>query len=433
MKPMKVTFYTLGCKVNQYDTQTLKELFLRDGFSLCQKGETPDAVVINTCTVTAESDRKGRQAVGRFAKKYPGAVIAVTGCMPQACPQKAEALTKAHIVIGNASNGKLPALVRKYKEEQQRMVAVEPHENTAVTDGLCESSFEGRTRAFVKIEDGCNRFCSYCLIPYARGRVRSKPLCELTKELTRLGENGYKEVVLAGINLTAFSPENGVDLSHAVALAQANPHMKRIRLGSMEPDQFTPELIGNLAKNNKLCPQFHLSLQSGSDSVLTRMNRHYDTAFYARLVEQLRERFPGCAITTDVMCGFPGETDEEFAKTLDFMKKIGFAKVHAFAYSPREGTPAAAMENQVAPEVKKQRMEALLEAAKQGSAAYMNGFLGREVQVLLEQQKADGLWEGHTPEYIPVAVKVPHGKAGDICRVILTQTGEERCFGQLYQ
>ena len=429
---MKVYFYTLGCKVNQYDTQTLKELFLREGFTLCKPGETADVVVINTCTVTAESDRKGRQAVGRFAQKFPQAVIAVTGCMPQACPQKAEKLPKAHVVVGNASNEKLPALVKEYLQTKQPIVAVEPHQNKAVTDGLCETSFEGRTRAFVKIEDGCNRFCSYCLIPYARGRVRSKPLCELEKELTRLGENGYQEVVLAGINLTAYAPENGVDLSHAVALAQTNPNIKRIRLGSMEPDQFTPELIENLAKNSKLCPQFHLSLQSGSDRVLARMNRHYTTEFYAEVIGQLRAVFPDCAITTDVMCGFPGETDEEFEETLAFMKKIGFAKVHPFIYSPREGTPAAAMK-QVDPKVKKQRMERLMETAKQGADAFMNALLGQTIPVLLEQKKADGLWEGHTPSYVPVGVAADGVCPGQIVLVTLTKRDEERCIGQLYQ
>lgn len=430
---MKVYFTTLGCKVNQYDTQTLKELFVRHGFSLCKQGETPDVVIINTCTVTAESDRKGRQAVGRFAKKYPDAVIGVTGCMPQACPQKAEKLTKAHVVVGCASNEKLPLLIQQYIQTGQRVVQVEPHKNTPVTDGLCSQSFEGRTRAFVKIEDGCNRFCSYCLIPYARGRVRSKPLGELERELTRLGENGYKEVVLAGINLTAYSPEEGVNLSHAVGLAQQNPNICRIRLGSMEPDQFTPELIEELAKNSKLCPQFHLSLQSGSDSVLARMNRHYDTAFYGELVTRLRKVFPGCAITTDVMCGFPGETREEFEETLRFMRKIGFAKVHPFAYSPREGTPAAKMEDQVSPQVKKQRMEALLWEANRGAERFMNALVGEEVTILLEQKKPDGLWEGHTPHYVPVGVEAPLGKAGDLCRVLITAVQGERCIGQLIQ
>lgn len=430
---MKVYFTTLGCKVNQYDTQTLKELFVREGFSLCGKGEIPDVVIVNTCTVTAESDRKGRQTVSRFAKKYPNAVIGVTGCMTQACPEKGEKLEKAHVVVGCASNTKLPTLIKEYLQTKKRIVAVEPHQNAPVTDGLCSESFEGRTRAFIKIEDGCNRFCSYCLIPYARGRVRSKPLCELKRELTRLGENGYKEVVLAGINLTAYSPEEGVDLSHAVALAQENPHIRRIRLGSMEPDQFTPQLIETLAKNSKLCPQFHLSLQSGSDTVLSRMNRRYDTAFYLDLISRLRKVFPGCAITTDVMCGFPGETDEEAQQTIDFMKQVDFAKVHAFAYSPREGTPAAAMKNQVSPAVKKQRMERLLQTAEEGAVAFMNALVGQEVSILLERKKEDGLWEGHTPHYVPVGVEIPWGKAGEIRVVTITEVQGERCIGQLVQ
>lgn len=430
---MKVMFTTLGCKVNQYDTQTLKELFVREGFSPCKKGEQPDVVIVNTCTVTAESDRKGRQTIRRFAKKYPTAVIGVTGCMPQACPQKGEGLESAHVVVGCASNTKLPALIKEYIQTGKRIVRVEPHGNAPVTDGLCSQSFEGRTRAFVKIEDGCNRFCSYCLIPYARGRVRSKPLCELERELTRLGENGYREVVLAGINLTAYSPEEGADLSSAVALAQQNPNIKRIRLGSMEPDQFTPQMVQNLAKNHKLCPQFHLSLQSGSDTVLSRMNRHYNTAFYMDLITNLRKVFPHCAITTDVMCGFPGETDEEFNQTLAFMKKVGFAKIHAFAYSPREGTPAAAMKNQVAPGVKKQRMEQLLAVAEEGATAFMKGLVGQTFPLLLERKKEDGLWEGHTPHYVPVGVEVPNGKAGEILPVTVTAVQGERCIGQLQQ
>lgn len=428
---MTVLFYTLGCKVNQYDTQTLKELFAREGFTPALPGETPDVVVINTCTVTAESDRKGRQAIRRFARLYPHAVIAVTGCMPQARPEKAEQLTAAHVVIGNADNRRLPGLVREYIENRKRILTIHPHEQRPQEDGLCSESFEGRTRAFVKIEDGCNRFCSYCLIPYARGRVRSKPLPAVEEELRQLAANGYREVVLAGINLTAYGQEDGLNLCDAVETAQRIAGLARIRLGSMEPDQFTDRMIRRLAACDKLCPQFHLSLQSGSDTVLARMNRHYDTDFYRQLVNRLRQQFPDCAVTTDIMCGFPGETEEEFRQTLDFIGEIGFARIHPFAYSPREGTPAAAMTDQVPPAVKGRRMERLTAAAAASAAAFMHQQIGRVRPVLFEQQKPDGSFEGHTPQYVPVRVACADDPTGQILPVRIAQAREDGCVGIL--
>ena len=429
---MTVLFYTLGCKVNQYDTQALQELFIREGFAAAHKGgEPPDIVVINTCTVTAESDRKGRQAVRRFARTYPKAVIAVTGCMPQARAEKAQNLPDAHIIIGNALNEQLPSLIRQYLSDRRRIVEIRPHEAALSTDETCCESFEGRTRAFVKIEDGCNRFCSYCLIPYARGRVRSKPLPVLQQELLQLSEHGYKEVVLAGINLTAYGQDLCLSLCDAVEAAQAVPALQRIRLGSMEPDQLTPDMMERLVHCSKLCPQFHLSLQSGSDTVLARMNRHYDTAFYQTLIHSLQERFPGCAITTDIMCGFPGETEEEFQQTLAFIEQIGFARIHAFAYSPREGTPAAGWRNQIPAAIKARRMDALTAAARQTALAFMNRQKGTVQPVLLEQVKPGGMVEGHTPHYLSVQVKADSGLCGQIVPVLITDVKQEICIGEL--
>ncbi len=426
---MKVLFYTLGCKVNQYDTGTLQEAFVRQGYQLAAPGEIPDVVVVNTCTVTAESDRKGRQAVRRLANRYPQAIVAVTGCMPQAVPQKAGQLSAAHLVVGNSLNFQLPSLIREYQQTGQRIVKISPHEAHICPEDVCTQSFEGRMRAFVKIEDGCNRFCSYCLIPYARGRVRSKPLDVVKRELKALAAGGYQEVVLAGINLTAYGQEMGLNLCDAVEAAENTPGICRVRLGSMEPDQFTDEMICRMAACQKLCPQFHLSLQSGSDGVLDRMNRHYDTAFYENLVEHLRGAFPGCAITTDVMCGFPGEGEEEFEQTLAFLQKIGFAKVHTFVYSPREGTPAAQMQ-QVEPWVKKERAVRLNQTAQQLQEAYLQSQLGREFDVLLEQRKG-ALWEGHTPHYLTVQVKSNEELAGKVCRVRLTGFSHGVGMGEL--
>ncbi|MBR6548704.1 MAG: tRNA (N(6)-L-threonylcarbamoyladenosine(37)-C(2))-methylthiotransferase MtaB [Clostridia bacterium] len=425
---MTVLFYTLGCKVNQYDSEALAELFFANGYVSAQPDQAPDVVVINTCTVTAESDRKGRQAIRRFARTYPNAIIVATGCMPQAVPQKAEKLP-AHIVIGNASNHRLPQLIEQYKQNGQPILLHEQHNTEFQSYGICRNSFEGRERAFVKIEDGCNRFCSYCLIPYARGRVRSKPLAVLQQELTALAQNGYKEVVLAGINLTAYGQNEDFDLCDAVALAQATPGIERIRLGSMEPDQFTEKMIDRLASCTKLCPQFHLSLQSGSDSVLSRMNRHYTTDFYRQLTDRLQSLFPACAITTDIMCGFPGETDEEFEQTLQFIEALGFAKIHTFVYSPREGTPAAAMK-QVDPAVKQQRAAALNAAAERSANRYMQSQIGTKQTVLFEQIK-DGLCYGHTPRYLSVAVPGDVSLIGTIQAVEILRVEGDVCYATL--
>ncbi len=427
---MTVLFYTLGCKVNQYDTGVMQEAFVQAGYTLAQKGEAPDVVVVNTCTVTAESDRKGRQAIRRFARTYPDAIIAVTGCMPQAVPQKGEGLSCAQVVVGNALNEQLPQLIEQYRQTGQRVVRFADHRTTISRNDRCTRSFEGRERAFVKIEDGCNRFCSYCLIPYARGRVRSKPLDVLKEELVTLADNGYKEVVLAGINLTAYGQEWGLSLCDAVEAAQQVAGISRIRLGSMEPDQFTSEMMARLAACDKLCPQFHLSLQSGSDGVLKRMNRHYDTAFYADLIERLRQAFPGCAVTTDVMCGFPEETEAEFEETLRFVEKIGFAKIHAFVYSPREGTPAAKMP-QVAPEIKKQRGERLGQAADEGANRYRRSFEGQCRPVLFEQAKGKDCYVGHTPEYLAVQVTSKEDLRGKIKEILLVKEKEDFLIGEI--
>lgn len=427
---MKVLFKTLGCKVNRYDTETLRELFACGDILSVNEGEDiPDIVVVNSCTVTAESDRKTRQTVRKMRRQYPAAVIAVTGCMPQARPEKAKSLTDADIIIGNALNSELPALVKKFMKQRDKIVESKPHRPHEKISPLSSHSFEGRTRAFVKIEDGCNRFCSYCIVPYARGRVRSKPPQRITEELTAFAAAGYKEAVIAGINLSAYGSDIGLTLPDGVKAADVEG-IERLRLGSLEPDQLTPEVLDGLKSVKKLCGQFHLSLQSGSDGVLKRMNRKYDTALYRRIISDIRARFENCSLTTDIMTGFPGETEEEFNETLDFVKEIGFSKVHIFCYSRREGTPAAQMENQVDEQVKTARSKALSKVAAKCAKDFFAAQVGRIENVLFEQQK-DGFFEGYTGNYTPVKVKAENGLKGEILPVKITKCTDEGCFGEV--
>ena len=301
---MKAKIITLGCKVNQYESEAMLEALLAGGFQEASHQEEADLVVVNSCTVTATSDQKVRQTLRRAKKENPGAVTVLTGCMPQAFPEEAAALLEADIVLGNARRGDLLPRVLEYLSSKQRIVDIAPHEQGEKFERMAVSAFHGRTRAFLKIEDGCDRFCSYCIIPYARGRVRSKPLEDLRQEVQALGEQGYREVVLTGINLPAYGKELGLHLCDAVEAACQADGIHRVRLGSLEPEQLTEEVIARMAKEKKLCPQFHLSLQSGCDQTLRRMNRHYTTEEYRQIVKNLRAAFPNCAITTDIMVGF---------------------------------------------------------------------------------------------------------------------------------
>ncbi|HIY26428.1 MAG TPA: MiaB/RimO family radical SAM methylthiotransferase, partial [Candidatus Acutalibacter pullistercoris] len=296
---------------------------------------------------------------------------------------------------------------------------------------LSISAMHGRTRAFVKIEDGCDRFCSYCIIPYARGRVRSKPLEDIREEAARLGEAGYKEVVLTGINLPAYGKDLGGDLCDAVEAACAAPGILRVRLGSLEPEQLTPPVIARLAAQEKLCPQFHLSLQSGCDDTLRRMNRHYTTAEYRQIVGDLRKAFPNCAVTTDIMVGFAGETEEEFAKSLAFAKEIAFAKVHVFAYSRRPGTRAYDMPGQVPNREKERRSREMIAATLETQRAFFVAQTGRVEEVLFEQERDRNVYEGYTRNYTPVRVASAAPLQGQILQVRLTQALEDFCLGEL--
>ena len=428
---MNVKFITLGCKVNQVESEAMREALLAGGFQEAAEGQTADVVVVNSCTVTAVSDQKARQALRREKKRNPGAVAVLTGCWPQAFPQEAEDFLEADIVLGTTRRAALLPKILEYLSTKQRIVDIAPHEKGEKFEKLTISAMHGRTRAFLKIEDGCDRFCSYCIIPYARGRVRSKPLEDIKAEAALLGDHGYREVVLTGINLPAYGKDLGLHLCDAVEAACAAPGIARVRLGSLEPEQLTPGVIARMAKQEKLCPQFHLSLQSGCDTTLKRMNRHYTTAEYRQIVRNLRQAFPNCAITTDIMVGFAGETEEEFAASLAFAKEIAFAKVHVFAYSRRPGTRAYNMPAQVTNKVKEERSRQMIAATLATQRDFFAAQVGRVEEVLFEQEREKNVYEGYTRNYTPVRAASAVPLQGQVLPVEITQALEDCCLGKL--
>ncbi len=428
---MKVSVITLGCKVNQYESQAMLNQLISAGFSAGEDGEESDIVIINSCTVTSVSDHKVRQMLHRARSKNPGAVLVLTGCMPQAFPETAEALQDADIVLGNSNRSSLLPDILNYLSTHQRIIDIVPHEKANGFEHMSVNRFYERTRAFIKIEDGCNRFCSYCIIPYARGRVRSKPLGELKQEIAEIAANGYHEIVLTGINLSAYGQELGLHLCDAVEAACAPEGIARVRLGSLEPEQLNEDVIARLSKQKKLCPQFHLSLQSGCDTTLQRMNRHYDTDEYRTIVRNLRTAFDNAAITTDMMVGFPGETEEEFEQSLAFAEEIRFAKVHVFSYSRRPGTKANDAPDQVPQKMKEQRSHLLITATQATKELFFREQIGRTEPVLFEQECERGVYEGYTENYTPVKVHSETDISGQILSVKITEAESDCCVAGL--
>lgn len=420
-------FKTLGCKVNQYETQAITEALIAAGHT-ADAALSADAVIINSCTVTAESDRKTRQILHNIRRTDPDAVIVLTGCMVQAFPEKAAALSDADIIIGNRSASAVVDAVNKYKNE--KFFKVSPHEKGDEYTGLSISGFNERTRAFMKIEDGCNRYCSYCIIPKARGFVRSRNLSDIRKEAELLAENGYSEVVLVGINLSAYGQGENVNICDAVETVAAVNGIKRVRLGSLEPDHITDGMLNRLAALDKFCHQFHLSLQSGCDETLKRMNRHYDTAFYSDLVKRIRNTFPDAAITTDIMVGFAGETEEEFNKSLEFVREMRFSRSHIFAYSRRPGTVADGLPGQIENKEKQRRARIMASITDESERFFLASQTGTTAQVLFESTN-NGVAEGYTGNYIRVCVKSEECLSGQILPVLITGAGDNGCIGEL--
>lgn len=427
---MKVQFYTLGCKVNQYESEAMGELFEKRGYTVVGENEPADIVIINSCTVTAESNRKTRQTVRKARRKNSQAVIVLTGCMAQAFPDEAAKIVEADIVVGNKNEDKIPGLCERFIAERKAMHIFEEHETGEKITDFTVTGFSEHTRSYIKIEDGCNRFCSYCIIPYARGRVRSKSVGAIAAEAEGLSRSGYKEIVLVGINLSAYGQDTGAGLCDAVLAAAAPEGIERVRLGSLECDQISDDALLKLSECKEFCPQFHLSLQSGCDRTLREMNRKYDTAFYRDLVERIRRIFPDASITTDIMVGFPGESDEDFKESCDFVRETGFARSHVFIYSEREGTPAARRHDAVDKSVRAERAHIMGDICKQCERDFLKAQCGKTEKVLFETE-SDGYWEGYTGNYTRVKVKSAGDLEGKILPVVLTAANEDYCIGEL--
>ncbi len=428
---MKIYFYTLGCKVNQYETQAMSETLKAQGYEITDNSEDADIFIVNSCTVTATADKKTRQAVRRFKRSKPDSIVILTGCMPQAYPKDAENLIQADIVIGNRNNSSIAAVIDDYMKNGNRIFDVIQHQKGDKFSGNDITGFDERTRAIIKIQDGCNRFCTYCIIPTSRGRVRSKPLEELKSEVKAISEKGYCEVVLVGINLSSYGSDIGLTFPDAIEAVCEIDGIKRVRLGSLEPDHLTDEVIERLSKCEKLCPQFHISLQSGCNKTLHDMHRHYTAEEYMSLAETLRKNFSNCTLTTDVMVGFPMETDEDFKESLEFVKSVGFEKVHVFPYSLRPGTKAAEYKPQIEKSVKEERTRIMIEETEIVRQQFMKSQIGKIVNVLFESKTHDGYLGGYTENYLPVRVKCDKEIYGEIHEVKILSCKDEYCLGEL--
>lgn len=427
---MRVTFYTLGCKVNQNETGALAQLFEESGYTVVSNEESADVYVVNSCTVTNFGDQKSRKWLRRAKRENPGAVTVLTGCYPQAFPEEAAAIAEADVVTGSGNRRAILQDVQKVLDgTAERVVDIRPHEKGERFEELPMDKFAEHTRAFVKVEDGCNRRCAYCVIPRARGPVRSREEASILQELHRLTEAGYKEIVLTAISLPSYGTDTGTSLVELVEKAAAVPGVERLRLGSLDPDMLHDEDILRLARVEKLCPQFHLSLQSGCDKTLRAMRRPYTTTQFAEIADKLRNAFGAeeVSFTTDVIVGFPGETEEDFEASMAFVTGQRFLKVHVFPYSRREGTPAYDFPDQV-PEHEKEsrsrRMTAAVEAVRAEEAARMEG---RTAEVLLETPLSATVFTGYTRQYLPVLVTAPGHRTGDIVTVKLGAWDGKRC------
>ena len=429
----KVAFYTLGCKVNQYETEAMLELFEKEGYEKAETEDYADVYVINTCTVTHMSDRKSRQYIRRMKKKNPDAIIAVVGCYSQVSPEEILSIDEVNLVMGTNDRKKIVEEVKKI-DASRKVSTVDDIMKVKAFEEIEINKTNGKTRAFMKIQDGCDRYCSYCIIPYARGRVRSRDLESIVKEVENLAANGYKEVVLTGIHVASYGKDiKETDIKLLDVIKQINniEGIERIRLSSVEPILFTDEFVEAVSAMDKVCPHYHLSLQSGCDETLKRMKRRYTTEEYKAIVDRLRAAIPNVSITTDVIVGFPGETNEEFDKTYEFLKDIELTHMHVFKYSPRKGTPAATMENQVDPSTKHDRSEKLLQLNEENFNKFGQKMLDKEFNVLFEQKVGDNKYEGLTENYVKVIVESDNDISEQILKVKIKDVKNEFLEGIL--
>lgn len=398
-----MSIFTLGCKVNRYDSEAIEEIFKGAGYEVVPFHEKSDVYIINTCTVTHMSDRKSRQMIRRTKKINPDAIVVVAGCYAQVSKEEIEAIEEVDLIIGTDRRLEMLEAVEQYRQTQTQLDFVEDIMQVQEFEELEINNMSKRTRAYLKIQEGCNNYCSYCIIPYARGSIRSRKPENVLKEVTTLVQEGFKEIVLTGIHVASYGKDlKSTSLLEIIEKVHQVEGVERIRLSSIEPNVVTQEFIETLSKLPKVCKHFHLSLQSGSDTVLKRMKRRYTAAQYKEAVRALRDAFEEIAFTTDIIVGFPGETQEEFNETLQFIKEIRFSDIHIFPYSAREGTPAASMEGQISPQVQKKRVQELTKVANQIKQEVMDSYIGKTVIVLFEESCHNEVYEGHTDNYMKV-------------------------------
>ncbi len=427
----KVAIYTLGCKVNQYETEAMTELFLKSGYSVVDHNEFADVYVINTCTVTNLSDKKSRQFIRRSKNNNTEAIIAVVGCYSQVAPDEISAIEEVDIILGTDNRNKIVELCEEFKTEKQKMNLVTDIMKVREFEELEIENVEGKTRAFLKVQDGCNQYCSYCIIPYARGSIRSRKMDSVQEEVERLARAGFKEVVLTGIHIASYGKDLGQErLIDLIEQIHEVDGIERIRLGSLEPTLVTDEFMQRLSSLKKVCNHFHLSLQSGSDTVLKRMNRRYTQAEYRDIVGIIRKYMDDVAFTTDIIVGFPEETEEEFKQSYDFVREIGFSKVHVFQYSPRKGTPAAELV-QLNGNIKHDRSKKLIELSDKMNKEFNEKFIGDTLDVLFEEEskfKVNHI-EGYTTNYIRVITVANETLIGEISSVKIESVHGDSLIG----
>ena len=448
-----VAFITLGCKVNQYETNAMTQQFIEKGYEVVDHTQKADIYIVNTCTVTNMSDRKSRQMLRRVKELSKEAIIVACGCYAQVAKEELEKIEEINLVLGNNEKKDIVEYVEKYIKNQiskksqedkryieiknakvQQITKTQKNIETQIEDVMNQKefvefgdiTFTEKTRAVIKIQDGCDRFCSYCIIPYARGRVRSRKPEHILSEIQKNAKEGIKEVVITGIHIASY----GKDFKQAYRLIDLLEEMneiegiERIRLGSIEPLLITPEFVNRLEKLEKVCHQFHLSLQSGCDETLKRMNRRYTTEQFQEITTLLRNTFEDAILTTDIIVGFPGESEEEFEKTYEFLKEIKFYKMHVFKYSPRKGTKAAVMPNQIDGNKKEERSRRLIELSNQNEKAYNEQYIGKEVEVLFEEEK-NGIWQGHTKNYILAHYKTEENMENKLIKLQCKEAEQE--------
>lgn len=430
-----VSFLTLGCKVNQYDSDAMRTIFLQQGYKAVKEEEEADVYVINTCSVTSIGDRKSRQMVRKIRRKHPQAVIAVAGCYAQIAPEIFEAMGDVDVIVGAQNRSKIVEYVEQAQKKEKTINAVKDIMSVTEFENLyVDAEGETKTRAFIKVQEGCDNYCTFCIIPFARGKLKSRKQKDAVEEIRRLVTKGYREIVLTGIHLGNYGRDlhDGTSLATLVEELLRIPNLLRIRMGSIESVELSDDLINLIKDEPRVCRHLHLPIQSGSDAVLRRMNRHYRLPEYKKLISELRGKIPGLALTTDLIVGFPGETEENFMETLETLRELRFSAIHVFPYSQRTGTPAAVFPNQVPGDIKKDRVHRVQELEKEISKEYRKTFLQKTVHVLIEEEK-NGYFEGLSDEYIRVSITDKNVEKGRLYSVYVENLTEDGLIGRVQE